>query len=92
VRFIGGTAQRIRDEDDAKAPVDCTQDCRKHADIGFAAGNNDRIDAGAAQLPVKIAPCPRRVDMLVKSPRGRNELRKIWHKPHHFGAELLDRH
>ena len=44
VGFVGRAAKRIGDEDDAEAPVDRAQHGGQHADIGFAAGDDDGID------------------------------------------------
>ena len=65
VGFIGRAAKCVGDEDDAKAPVDRAEHGREHADIGFAACDDDGVDPGAAQLLVEIASGPGRINMLV---------------------------
>jgi hypothetical protein len=61
VGFIRRTAKRVGDEDNAEAPVDRAKHGRQHADIGFAAGDDDGVDPGAAQLldsPINAASNP----------------------------------
>ena len=92
MRLVSRAAKRIGDENDAEAPVDRAEYGREHADIGFAAGDDDRIDAGFAQLRVKIASRPGRVDVLVEDARGRDELREIRTRSIMSGAEPVDGH
>ena len=92
VGFVRRTAKRIRDKDDAEAPVDRAQHGGQHADIGFAAGDDDGVDPGAAQLLVEVAPGPGRVDVFVEGAGRGNELREVRDQPDHFRAELVDGH
>src|SRR6185369_6404786 len=66
VGFIRRAAKSIGHEDDAEAPVDRAEHRRKHADVGFAARDYDRVDPGAAQLLVEVAAGPRGIDLLVE--------------------------
>ncbi|AHY49479.1 hypothetical protein BJS_02318 [Bradyrhizobium japonicum SEMIA 5079] len=61
MRFVSRTAQCVSDKNDAVSPVDGAEHGGQHADIGLAAGDDDRINMSRAQLLVKIASCPRRV-------------------------------
>jgi hypothetical protein len=64
----------------------------EHAHIPLAAGDDDGINSGPAQLLVQVGPGPRRVNMLVKNSGWWNELREFWDKPDHFRPELVDGH
>ena len=74
VGFIRRAAKSVGHEDDAEAPVDRAQHCGEHADVGFAAGDDDGVDTGAAQLLVQVAAGPGGIDMLVEGAGRGNEL------------------
>src|SRR5689334_13823085 len=92
VGLVSRTAKRVLDEDDAEAPVDCAEHGAQNADVSLAAGYDDRIYVGAAQLLVQVAAGPWRIDMLIEDFGGRNKRRKVWDEANHVGADLIDGH
>ena len=52
VAFVGRAADAVSDEDDAESMIDCPHDRRRHADVGFRAGHDQRVClAGTEMLP-----------------------------------------
>jgi hypothetical protein len=71
VGLVRRAAQGVRHEDDAEAPVNSAHHGCEHADVGFAAGDNDSVRSCASQQLVQIAPGPGGIDMLVEEAGGR---------------------
>ncbi len=53
VSLVGRTAESIFNDDGTKAEIYCTQCGSKHAHVGLAAGNHNRLDMLADQEIVK---------------------------------------
>ena len=79
--LVGARTDRVLDEDDVIAPIDRIEDGGDHADIGFRAADDERLDLPLAQDFVEPLAIEGRIDRLVEdsgrrhvSLQGRHEI------------------
>src|SRR4249919_3614719 len=48
--FVGRAADAVSDEDDAESMIDCPHNRRRHADVGFRAGHDQRVRLAGTKM------------------------------------------
>lgn len=74
VSSIGGTAKPVFGDNDAEAVIDGAENRGQHADVGFRARDDDRVDVLLQEHGGKAAAGERGICGLVEDGRG-------WHEP-----------